>query len=100
MRVYLIPPPKLLGRFNCPRLNFSSAFLKPKRCNSQLICSSPHESPAYFQSFEPAPLDMYQGSPDGPGTDARYYDGTPFKAGASVMEHEEEAIVAFIKKHI
>ena len=45
-------------------------------------------------------IDADHGSPDGPGTDARYFDGSPFKAGASVMEHEEEAIVAFIKKNI
>jgi len=77
----------------------TAAFLKPKRRNPQLILPVPHKSLTYFQPFKSAPLKRYHGSPDGPRTDARYYVGTPFKAGASVMELEEEAIVAFIKKN-
>lgn len=44
-------------------------------------------------------IDTGHGSPDGPGTPPRYFDGTPFNALEAVVEGEGEAIEAFLKKH-
>lgn len=44
-------------------------------------------------------IDVGHGSPDGPGTEARYYDGTPFKALESLLDEEEGMIEKFLKKH-
>lgn len=67
-------------------------------------------------------IDTGHGSPTGPGTDPRYYDGTPYesfhllqsleekglpvqykhllKKGGSVYEHEKGLVLKFIEKHI
>jgi hypothetical protein len=44
-------------------------------------------------------IDVGHGSPDGSGTAARYYDGTPFKAGENLVDVEKQKLEAFIKKH-
>jgi hypothetical protein len=45
-------------------------------------------------------IDADHGSPDGNGTTAKYFDGTPFKPIAGVLKKEEAKILAFIKKHL
>ena len=45
-------------------------------------------------------IDADHGSPDGDGTAARYFDGTPFNALEEQLKLEEEKILAFIKKHL
>jgi hypothetical protein len=45
-------------------------------------------------------LDTGHGSPDGPGTPPRYFDGTPFEPEDAVIEKEWDLIRAWIKKHI
>jgi hypothetical protein len=45
-------------------------------------------------------IDADHGSPDGNGTTAKYFDGTPFKPIAGVLEQEEAKILAFIKKYL
>lgn len=40
------------------------------------------------------------GSPDGPGTVPRYFDGTPFKPLKELAEEELPKILAFIAKHL
>jgi hypothetical protein len=44
-------------------------------------------------------IDVGHASPDGPGTDSRYYDGTPFKAGENLVDVEKQKLEAFIRKH-
>ncbi len=44
-------------------------------------------------------IDADHGSPDGPGTDARYYDGSPFKIDLDFVEEEEKVrILDFLDK--
>lgn len=45
-------------------------------------------------------IDADHGSPDGEGTVARYFDGTPFKPIENMLDMELEKIKGFIKKHI
>jgi hypothetical protein len=45
-------------------------------------------------------LDTGHGSPDGPGTQPRYFDGTPFAPFGSVEAQEKALIRAFMKKHV
>lgn len=45
-------------------------------------------------------IDADHGSPDGEGTTARYYDGTPFKPIKGLAEEELSKVVAFIEKHL
>lgn len=45
-------------------------------------------------------IDADHGSPDGPGTTARYFDGRPFNPLASAVEDEIEAILRFIRDHL
>lgn len=45
-------------------------------------------------------IDADHGSPTGPGTDARYFDGSPFKPGKALAEEELDKILAFLKKHL
>ncbi|MGR6874821.1 hypothetical protein ACU6U9_21620 [Pseudomonas sp. HK3] len=45
-------------------------------------------------------IDTDHGSPDGPGTAARYFDGTPFKPLENIVDVELEKIEHFIKKHL
>ena len=45
-------------------------------------------------------IDADHGSPDGPGTSARYFDGTPFKPLENILDLEREKIEHFIKKHL
>jgi len=40
------------------------------------------------------------GSPEGPGTDPRYFDGTPFKALKELAKEELEKILAFIEEYL
>jgi hypothetical protein len=40
------------------------------------------------------------GAPDGQGTIARYYDGTPFKPLKSLALHEAVKIAGYVKDHI
>lgn len=45
-------------------------------------------------------IDEDHGSPDGPGTNARYFDGTPFKPIESLVEEKVEEIFTWIHKHL
>lgn len=45
-------------------------------------------------------IDADHGSPDGPGTTAKYRDGSPFNAGESFIEEEIEKIIAYFLKHL
>lgn len=44
-------------------------------------------------------IDADHGSPDGPGTSARYYDGSPFKPVQEILEDENGKIRAFLETH-
>ena len=45
-------------------------------------------------------IDTDHGSPDGPGTIARYFDGSPLNATDELVEQETSAIYEFLRKHI
>lgn len=45
-------------------------------------------------------IDVDNTSPDGPGSIARYYDGTPFKPLKELLIEELPEVLAFIDKHI
>ena len=46
-------------------------------------------------------IDTDHGSPHGSGTEAKYFDGTPFKADLDFIEKDEyDKLKAFIKKHL
>lgn len=45
-------------------------------------------------------IDADHGSPDGPGTVARYYDGTPFEPLKEIFEEELPKILNFIGEHL
>jgi hypothetical protein len=45
-------------------------------------------------------IDADHGSPDGPGTSARYFDGTPFEPVDALIQAEFDKIVAWLKKHL
>ena len=45
-------------------------------------------------------IDADHGSPEGPGTDARYFDGTPFKPLKELLTEELPKILKFIKGHL
>lgn len=44
-------------------------------------------------------IDADHGSPDGPGTDAQYFDGTKFEPGKALLEEEEQKFYAYLKDH-
>ena len=45
-------------------------------------------------------IDTGHGSPEGPGTNPRYFDGTPFSAVDALLEQEWDLIKAWVKKHV
>lgn len=45
-------------------------------------------------------LDTGHGSPDGPGTPPRYFDGTNFHPIDAILEKEWDLIKAWVKKHV
>lgn len=45
-------------------------------------------------------IDSDHGSPTGPGTKARYFDGTPFKPIENVIDEEIDKVLAYLKKHL
>ncbi len=45
-------------------------------------------------------IDADHGSPDGNGTEPRYFDGTRFKAGEALVQHEIDRIIAFLREHL
>jgi hypothetical protein len=45
-------------------------------------------------------LDTGHGSPDGPGTPPRYFDGTDFNPIDAILEKEWDLIKAWVKKHV
>lgn len=46
-------------------------------------------------------LDTGHGSPDGPGTAPRYFDGRPFSPFGAALEDTERALIqAFLRKHV
>ena len=47
-----------------------------------------------------ASIDADHGSPDGPGTAARYFDGTPFEPVDAVVEAELDSILHFLRTHL
>ena len=44
-------------------------------------------------------IDSDHGSPDGEGTTARYFDGTPFKPIDNLIEHELTKVLEYIATH-
>lgn len=45
-------------------------------------------------------IDADHGSPDGPGTSPRYFNGDPFEPGEEVLEEEIDQIIAWLKAHL
>ncbi|MFT4698584.1 MAG: hypothetical protein ACI9SJ_001735 [Flavobacteriaceae bacterium] len=45
-------------------------------------------------------IDADHGSPEGPGTDARHFDGIPFKPLKELLINELPKIIAFTKEHL
>ena len=45
-------------------------------------------------------IDADHGSPDGPSSPARYFDGTPFKPLENLLEQESQKIEDFLRKHV
>lgn len=45
-------------------------------------------------------IDADHGSPDGPGTAARYFDGTPFKPADAVVQEELNKIIEYLREHL
>lgn len=45
-------------------------------------------------------IDADHGSPDGPGTSPRYFDGTPFQPGRAVVREEHDMILRYLKEHL
>lgn len=45
-------------------------------------------------------IDADHGSPDGPGTSPRYFDGTPFVAPAETVQQETEALADYSATHM
>lgn len=45
-------------------------------------------------------IDADHGSPDGPGTSARYFDGSPFEPAEAVLEEEIDKIIAYLRDHL
>lgn len=45
-------------------------------------------------------IDADHGSPDGPGTEARFFDGTPFKSDLSILKQKEQAKILNFLSHI
>jgi len=44
-------------------------------------------------------IDADHGSPDGPGTNPRHFDVTPFRVGDQLIEAEIDRIPDYLKKH-
>ena len=44
-------------------------------------------------------IDVDHRSPNGPGSNKRYYDGSPFKPLKEFQKEEEKMVVAFLEKH-
>lgn len=45
-------------------------------------------------------IDADHGSPDGPGTAARYFDGTPFEPADAIVQEEVDKILGWLKTHL
>ncbi|GIG39175.1 hypothetical protein [Cellulomonas phragmiteti] len=45
-------------------------------------------------------IDADHGSPDGPGTSPRYFDGSPFVPSGDTAEQETEALIAYLDQHL
>jgi hypothetical protein len=45
-------------------------------------------------------IDADHGSPDGPGTAPRYFDGSPFQLEDAVIEEEIDKIIDYLRKHL
>jgi hypothetical protein len=45
-------------------------------------------------------IDTGHGSPHGSGTDARYFDGSPFEPGEQLLQQEIDRILAYLLKHL
>ena len=45
-------------------------------------------------------IDADHGSPDGPGTSARYANGDPFEPGEELIQEEIDRIIAWLKAHL
>ena len=45
-------------------------------------------------------IDTGHGSPDGPGTPPRYFDGSPFSPVELIVQEEIDKIIAYLKKHL
>lgn len=44
-------------------------------------------------------IDTHHGSPDGPGTKARYFDGTLFNAKENALEGAIQDVISYLEKH-
>ncbi len=45
-------------------------------------------------------IDTHHGSPDGPGTQPRYFNGAPFSPLDAAVEEAFEALLTYIRKHV
>ena len=45
-------------------------------------------------------IDADHGSPDGPGTAARYFDGTPFEPADALVHEEIDKIIGYLREHL
>lgn len=45
-------------------------------------------------------IDADHGSPDGPGTSARYFDGSPFEPAEALVTEETIKIIDYLKEHL
>ncbi len=45
-------------------------------------------------------IDADHGSPDGPGTSARYFDGQPFKPIEALLEEELQRVIDYLRDHL
>jgi hypothetical protein len=45
-------------------------------------------------------IDADHGSPDGPGTAARYFNGSPFQPADAVVQEEIDKVIQYLKEHI
>ncbi len=55
---------------------------------------------AHHAAYWRASIDADHGSPTGPGTEARYFNGDPFRPIANLLDEEIEKVHTFISNHL
>ncbi len=90
MEIFNIYSGNLLSKGNI--LTWNVWFTEPALVNK-------HEWASHAERWRKS-IDSDHGSPDGPGTSARFFDGSPFNPIEDAIERELEKILEFIKKHL